>query len=156
MATDVLREAKKKVIPLSSADPAISADTCRIVERSMAYDARSRYASYDELIANLSTALSHLKSGRAESTGSAAKRRAGKKQREQRTIAMGVGAVLVAAAAAIWLVRLGVSVVRRIWQALFGPREIDPKERLRIAMVRAHSRSSPLLLFTRKQTPSRP
>ena len=69
MATDVLRQAKKKVIPLSAADPSISVETCRIVEKAMAYEAENRFSSYDEMIANLAVALSHVKSGRAEPTG---------------------------------------------------------------------------------------
>ena len=57
MATDVLREAKKKVIPLSLRDPSISTETCRLVERAMAYSPNARFNSYDELIASLATVL---------------------------------------------------------------------------------------------------
>ena len=83
MATDVLREAKKRVVPLSLADPSISADTCRIVERAMAYNPKDRFSSYDELIARLEAVLSLLKSGRAETSDTAATRRAAKKRKER-------------------------------------------------------------------------
>lgn len=102
MATDVLREAKKKVVPLSAADPSISIETSRIVERAMAYEPADRFDSYDELIASLAVSLSHVKSGRAESTGSSAQRRAGKKRREMIVVAAGILAVIASAGAAIW------------------------------------------------------
>lgn len=103
MATDVLRQAKKKVVPLSTAEPSISVETSHIVEKAMAYEAENRFNSYDEMIANLAVALSHVKSGRAEPTGTTAKRRAEKKRKERMLIAAGAGVVLVAAtAAALW------------------------------------------------------
>jgi len=102
MATDVLREAKKKVVPLSAADPSISLETCRIVERAMAYDPAKRFDSYDEMIASLAVSLSHVKSGRAESTGSSAQRRAGKKRREMLVLAAGALVVIASAGTAIW------------------------------------------------------
>ncbi len=85
MATDVLREAKQKVLPLSVADPMISADTCAIIEKAMAYDPNDRFASYDELISQLQAALKRLKSGAptaADVSRSASHRRAKKKQAE--------------------------------------------------------------------------
>jgi serine/threonine protein kinase len=66
MATDMLREAKKKIQPLSAVEPSISSATCRIVDRAMAYDATGRFGSYDELITALTMALDSLKSGREE------------------------------------------------------------------------------------------
>jgi tRNA A-37 threonylcarbamoyl transferase component Bud32 len=86
MATDVLREAKKRVKPLSAVEHSVSAETCRIVEKAMAYAPDARYSSYDEMIASLAVALSHLKSGRSETTGSVAKRRAVKKRKERSLI----------------------------------------------------------------------
>lgn len=103
MATDVLREAKKRVIPLSVADPSISGETCRIVERAMAYDPNARFSSYDDLISSLAVALSHVKSGRSESTATVAKRRAKKKRREMMTLVAGVLTVATAAGIALWL-----------------------------------------------------
>lgn len=103
MATDVLREAKKRVIPLSLADHSISADTCRIVEKAMAFHPKDRFASYDEMISGLTSALSHLRAGRSETVGAAAKRRADKKRGERLFIAAGVGVVVIAAGIAIFL-----------------------------------------------------
>lgn len=101
MATDVLREAKKRVVPLSVAEPSVSAETCRIVERAMAYEPKDRFSSYDEMIAELAVALGRLKSGRAESTASAAKRRALKKRRETRRMLAVSGGVLLVTAGVI-------------------------------------------------------
>ncbi len=104
MATDILREAKKKVIPLSVADPEISAETCRIIERAMAYAPNERYGSYDEMIADLAVSLSHLKSGVSETIVSSAKRRAERKRQELISALVGVGAILAATGAALWWV----------------------------------------------------
>ncbi|MEO5715520.1 MAG: serine/threonine-protein kinase [Luteolibacter sp.] len=85
MATDVLREAKQRVVPLSVADPTISADTCAIIEKAMAYDPHDRFASYDELISQLQAALKRLKTGAptaAEVSRTVSRRRAKKKQAE--------------------------------------------------------------------------
>lgn len=105
MATDVLREAKKRVLPLSLADSSISAETCRIVERAMAYDPNARFSSYDEMIAGLEAVLSHLKSGRSEVMDTAAIRRAGKK-RQERIAVLAAGALVVIAAGGITLWRV--------------------------------------------------
>ena len=95
MATDVLREAKKRVVPLSVRDPSISPEICRIVERAMAYHPHARFSSYDELIASLETAISHLQFGRPEGADSAAVRRAEKKRRERIAVIAGVLAFFV-------------------------------------------------------------
>lgn len=82
MATDVLRQAKQNVVPLSEAAPSISADTCMIIERAMAYDPKDRFSSYDEMISQLEAAQIRLKSGgpsAADVTQSASRRRARKK-----------------------------------------------------------------------------
>ena len=103
MATDVLREAKKRVLPLSAVDPSISTETCRIVERAMAYHANDRFSSYDEMIASLAVALSHVKSGRSESTASAASIRARKKRRELASmVSIGFCLLAVGVGAAWW------------------------------------------------------
>jgi eukaryotic-like serine/threonine-protein kinase len=105
MATDILREAKKKVIPLSVADPKLSVETCKIVEQAMAYDPEGRFESYDQMISKLEGALKRLKSSATwavESSGSAARRRAKKKKSEIVTIAL-VGVVLLGAmSGGIW------------------------------------------------------
>lgn len=106
MATDILREAKKKVIPLSAVDPDISAETCEIIERAMAYAPSERYGSYDEMIADLAVSLSNLKSGRSETTGNSAKRRAERKRRDLKVAIAGGVAVLAATGVALWWVSL--------------------------------------------------
>lgn len=107
MSTDLLREAKKKVVPLGTADPSLSAGTCAIVERAMAYDPQDRFSSYDEMIALLETALKRVRSGAAgisETSGNAARRRARTKQAEVLTLAA-AGLVLTAAVAGgLWWV----------------------------------------------------
>ncbi|MEI6178406.1 MAG: serine/threonine-protein kinase, partial [Verrucomicrobiota bacterium] len=101
MATDILREAKKKIIPLNVANPAISAETCRIVTRAMAYEPNDRFSSYDELISALGNALNHLKSGSTAVLGTASKRRSKKKHREMERLLIGVAVVIAACIFAI-------------------------------------------------------
>lgn len=99
MATDALRDAKQKVVPLSEADPTLSANTCRIVEHAMAYDPKDRFGSYDEMIAQLEAAAKYLKTGAptaAEISQKASQRRAEKK-RSERVIFASVGLVLLLA-----------------------------------------------------------
>ena len=109
MATDVLREAKQKVVPLSVADPTISADTCAIIEHAMAYDPKDRFASYDELISQLQAALKRLKTGAptaAEVSQSSSRRRAKKKQAEL-VLFGSVGLILLVAVGGgiLWVTR---------------------------------------------------
>ena len=109
MATDILREAKKKVIPLSLRDPSISPETCRVVEKAMAYNPDDRFGSYDELIASLTAVLNKVKNGRPETLDSAAHRRAEKKRRQRVLVTrLGAGSLVLAvlgAAAAWWHTR---------------------------------------------------
>jgi len=101
MATDVLREAKKKVRPLSAVDASISPETCRIVERAMAYHATGRFDSYDEMISALTAALGLVKSGHAGSTATA------KGTAKRRTPVYLAAAVALASSAALawWLAK---------------------------------------------------
>lgn len=103
MSTDLLRAAKKKIIPLSVTDPSISIETCRIVDRTMAYEPDGRFGSYDELIAGLTGSLNHLKSGRAQFTEISVKRRAKKKNWES-FIAIGAVIAIVSAAGILWAI----------------------------------------------------
>jgi hypothetical protein len=103
MATDVLREAKKKILPLSAADPSLSVDTCRVIERAMAYQPADRFASYDEMIAGLATALGHVKSGHAQAAGSASQRQNGRKQRKRLMLAAAGVGIVVISGLALWL-----------------------------------------------------
>ncbi len=57
MATDVLREAKKKILPLKRVAPFLLDETCAVIDRAMAYDSIKRFGSYDDMIAALKTAL---------------------------------------------------------------------------------------------------
>lgn len=57
MATDKLREAKKRIVPLKRAAPHLLDETCAVIDRSMAYDSNQRFSSYDEMISGLKTAL---------------------------------------------------------------------------------------------------
>ncbi len=110
MSTNVLREAKQKVVPLGQLEPSLSADTCRLVERAMAYSPDDRFSSYGEMITALDVALKRLasgKSGAAESSGAAAKRRARKKQTELTTLALAAVILLVGVATGIWWVTRG-------------------------------------------------
>jgi tRNA A-37 threonylcarbamoyl transferase component Bud32 len=107
MSTDILREAKRKVIPLGVAAPWLSEETCRIVERAMAHDPQGRFSSYDDLIRHLQAALKRLSSagpGAAETSGAAAKRRARKKQREMLGLAAGVVFLLGLVGGGVFLV----------------------------------------------------
>lgn len=105
MATEALREAKKKVLPLGVADPSLSVEVCRIVDKAMAYDPGERFSSYDELISKLEGALKRLASGVAgevETSASAARRRAKKKQGELVVLSAAGLALVGAVAAGIW------------------------------------------------------
>ena len=105
MATDILREAKRKVVPLGIAEPSLPADVCRIVERAMAYDPKDRFSSYDEMIGLMETALKRLKSGApeaAETSGSAAKNRARKKRDERIELTVASLVLLVLVGGGIW------------------------------------------------------
>ena len=107
MSTEILREAKKKVIPLGTADPSLTAGTCAVVERAMAYSPEDRFSSYDEMIQQLETALKRARSGAAgisETSGNAARRRVRTKQAEIFTL-VAAGLVLTAAVAGgLWWV----------------------------------------------------
>lgn len=101
MATERLRLAKKSVLPLNEADPSLSAETCRIVDRAMSYHPGGRFESYDEMIAALTKALAGLKSGTAGAT--AAGQGTGKHRRVAALTTL--GAVLLAAAGAWFALR---------------------------------------------------
>ncbi len=107
MSTDRLREAKQKVVPLGVAEPSLSVDTCRIVDRAMAYQPADRFSSYQEMIRQLESALKRLRSGGVQETsGNAARRRAERKRGEIVAFAMAALAVLGALGAGIfWVIR---------------------------------------------------
>jgi len=97
MATDILREAKKHIVPLATAETSVSQETCQIVDKAMAYDPKARFSSYEELISNLEAALISVKSGRSQTPTTAARRRLEKKRKERLLIG---GSLLTFAAVA--------------------------------------------------------
>jgi eukaryotic-like serine/threonine-protein kinase len=101
MSTDALREAKKHVPPLEKIDPSISADTCKLVNKAMAYSAADRHVSYDELIADLTNALNRLKNGNA--VPAATRRMRERRKRLLMPVAMGGIAVIAAVAWFSWM-----------------------------------------------------
>ncbi|RYD31719.1 MAG: serine/threonine protein kinase, partial [Verrucomicrobiaceae bacterium] len=116
MSTTILRDAKKKVIPLSLAAPWLSEETCKIVQRAMAYDPKDRFSSYDELISRLDVALKRLQTGTAGvSSGTAAKRRA--KTKREEILAYCVAGIVLSGAliCGIW------------WVMRSGPRDANGK-----------------------------
>jgi eukaryotic-like serine/threonine-protein kinase len=109
MDTATLRLAKQRVVPLSTANPNLTAETCRIVERAMAYRPQARFSSYEEMISQLELALKHLSSGApgsSETSATISKRRAKKKQ--QMLMLAGSSAVILLAIAGLagwWFTR---------------------------------------------------
>lgn len=118
MSTDVLREAKRHIIPLGRAAPDLLEETCAVIDRAMAYDPSNRFASYDEMISGLHTALK-VASGEAVSGGAGTKalRRLELRRRKQRKVAL-------AAAAALSLAAVGGVFV---WKATAGSGNPKPK-----------------------------
>ncbi len=109
MATDRLREAKKNVVPLGLADSSLSAETCGIVDRAMAYNPEARFSSYDDLIAKLEASLARLKFG-APSAGQVSREalRSRAKIRRNSLVLYSIGGLVLLAVAAI-----GVSVLTK-------------------------------------------
>jgi len=110
MATDILREAKKKVVPLGVADSSLSAAVCKIVDRAMAHDPKDRFSSYDEMIALLESTLLGLKLD----APAAAERRAKKQRVKMITLALAVLVMLAALSTGIrWISRRETQVVSK-------------------------------------------
>jgi tRNA A-37 threonylcarbamoyl transferase component Bud32 len=81
MSTDALREAKKKITPLAKASTGVSAETCRIVDKAMAYEPAGRYESYDELIDDLKKSLTRIRTGHGAAEEVATARRRSQRSR---------------------------------------------------------------------------
>lgn len=96
MATDLLREAKKKIIPLHAANPDITDETCRVITRAMAHKSDDRFSSYDELISSLTISLNHLQNGSFTTSRTSAKRRSDRKRKEMIAIIFSIVAVIAA------------------------------------------------------------
>ncbi len=109
MATNILREAKKKVVPLHTAAARLSPQTCAVVERAMAYMPAKRFQSYDEMIARLNDALKSLRTitGSPPKEPTLTKRREAAKLRSERmlTTAGGVAILGALAGSAWWIMR---------------------------------------------------
>lgn len=93
---DELKAIKKNTVDLKAAAPGLSKPTIRLVEKMMAYRPEDRVASYDELIAQIE-AVRKRQFG-IEETG-----RGRSKKKHVRTIVIGGGLVVAAAATAIVL-----------------------------------------------------
>ena len=109
MATAILREAKRKVVPLQISAPWVTPQTCAVVDRAMAYDPAKRFHSYDDLIAHLNDTLKNLRAGNSKLRGipAAAKRRDSAKRRDQRLLLAATATLGVATLAALtwWVMR---------------------------------------------------
>jgi len=106
MATDVLREAKKKIIPLKKAAPHLLDETCAVIDRAMAYEPARRFSSYDEMISGLETAL---KVARGEAVTDAegvtkTKRRAELRARKRKGIFLVSSSIAIGVAGVVTLV----------------------------------------------------
>jgi hypothetical protein len=78
MSTPKLRDAKQKVVPLELAAPWLGLETCKVIDKAMAYEPEGRFRSYEKLIDALELAMRHAKAGagRAEISGAKGRRRA--------------------------------------------------------------------------------
>lgn len=100
MATDKLREAKKRIIPLKKAAPDLLDETCAVVDRAMAYESIQRFGSYDDMIAGLKTALQVALGERVKDASgiTKAERRAElRRSKQRRNLLLGALAVVTVA-----------------------------------------------------------
>lgn len=100
MVTNVLREAKKNILPLQTIAPDLLDETCAVIDRAMAYEPENRFSSYDEMIGALRAALKAAK-GEAETDEQGVtrtERRAILRSRKKKKIAIlaGVGVLVLA------------------------------------------------------------
>jgi hypothetical protein len=105
MATDVLREAKKKVVPLQKSAPWLTPLTCAVIDRAMAYDPAKRYQSYDAMIAQLNDALKHLLAGTSPPQADPAATvgaESGRRRGERLLTVVGAMTLMVGLAGAAW------------------------------------------------------
>lgn len=103
MATDVLREAKRRIVPLKKAAPDLGEETCAVIDRAMAFDPANRFSSYDEMIGALDTSLK-IANGElvrdAEGITKSQRRLELRKKKKQNTFLAAAAAVLLVAAVA--------------------------------------------------------
>lgn len=107
MATDVLREAKKKVVSLRKMVPLLHDETCAVIDRAMAYDPNNRFRSYDEMISALKSALKKVQGlGTVDEREKllVSKRMAQRKEARQRLVKLGMVALLLVLGAVVFAV----------------------------------------------------
>lgn len=111
MATDVLREAKKKIIPLKKVAPELLEETCAVIDRAMAYEPAKRFSSYDDMIAGLKTALKIARGEAVKDSEGVTKseRRAELRARKRRNVFLVTSAAVIVLAGAATLVLLNMS-----------------------------------------------
>jgi serine/threonine protein kinase len=107
MSSDVLREAKRRIVPLKKAAPDLSEETCAVIDRAMAFDPVNRFSSYDEMIGALQTSLK-IANGELvrdlEGITNSQRRLELRKKKQQNTfLAIAAAVVLTAAVAGIVL-----------------------------------------------------
>ena len=100
MATDLLREAKKKIVPLKKVAPQLTDETCAVIDRAMAYEPANRFWSYDEMISGLANALKAAKGEtvRDEEGVTKAERRAELRRKKRRGVFLTVSSVVLVCA----------------------------------------------------------
>lgn len=99
MATDVLRQAKKKILPLKKAAPFLLDETCAVVDRAMAYESIKRFGCYDDMLAALQTAsIAAIGDKTKDHAGvTPADRRAELRRRKHRGAFLAIGALVLIA-----------------------------------------------------------
>ncbi|MFC7337203.1 serine/threonine protein kinase [Haloferula chungangensis] len=101
MDTNRLRKAKQNIPPLASVAPWLSAATCAVIDRCMAYSAADRFDSYEELIAALRGAQSQLGSEPPAPKGEDRRKRSGSSLGEKAALAF-AGLLILLAAGFAW------------------------------------------------------
>ncbi len=107
MATDLLREAKRRIVPLKKAAPDLCQETCAVIDRAMAFDPVNRFSSYDEMIGALYTSLKAANGEivrDVEGVTKSQRRLELRKKQQQSTFLAGAAAVLLVAAAVAFVV----------------------------------------------------
>jgi len=128
MATDVLREAKKKIVPLKTAAPFLSAETCAIIDRLMAYEPKDRFGSYEELIKRLTVSLKRVKAAQ-ETEGE--DRIAAKRRSDSAKWALASAAVVLLGTLITgiwWVQRVPETKAKPVAAVIAAPEPVEPPE----------------------------
>jgi len=109
MSINLLRNAKKNIVPLRVAQPELSMAVCEIVDKAMAYHPHERYASYDQLLNDLQDAANRTKHGlKRESAGQVANRRSrARRARHMALASVGLIGGIALISALAWLINHG-------------------------------------------------